>query len=102
MKPITFPQSNTTLNKPLNMTDDECSPLAVYRDGKQCISCWKMSWKERISALLFGRTWVWVLSGNTQPPIALEATKTIFGRCKMTGRERSESTRNLQRDSEAP
>lgn len=74
MIPIIFPEHNAVLQKPPNMTDEECLPLAVYCDGKQCISCWKMSWKERLSTLLFGKVWVWVLSGNTQPPIALEAT----------------------------
>ena len=78
MKPISFDEHNAILQKPVNMTDDECLPLPVYRDGKQCISCWKMSVKERLSALILGKVWIWILSGNTQPPIALEATKTIF------------------------
>ena len=74
MKPITFVEHNAVLQKPANMTDKECGSLSVYRDGKQCISCWKMSFKERISALLFGKVWLYVLSGNTQPPVALEVS----------------------------
>ena len=79
MKPISFREHNAVLQKPTNMTDEECGSLAVYRDDKQCISCWKMSVKERLSALIFSKVWIWILSGNTQPPIALEVTKTIFG-----------------------
>ena len=79
MKPISFQEYNAVLQKPPNMTDEECGSLTVYRDGKQCISCWKMSVKERLSALIFGKVWCWVLSGNTQPPITLAVTKTIFG-----------------------
>ena len=61
------------------MTDEECSSLDVLVvDGKQCLSCWRMSLRERLSALLFGRVWIWVWSGNTQPPIYLEAARTIF------------------------
>jgi len=47
------------------MTDGECSSLDVWCDSKKCISLWKMSWKERLSALIFGRVWVYVLSGET-------------------------------------
>jgi hypothetical protein len=78
MKPTTFKEQNKTLLKPDNMTDEECTSLPVYTDDKQCISCWRMSIKERLSALLFGKVWVWVLSGKTQPPIVLEARRTVF------------------------
>ena len=53
MKPIKFKEENKNLLKPQNMTDEECSSLWVYTDGEQCISCWKMNWKQRIMALLF-------------------------------------------------
>ncbi len=60
------------------MTEDECGPLPVYCDGEQCISLWQLSWRERISALIHGRVWLQVLSGETQPPVALSAQRTIF------------------------
>lgn len=47
MKPIKFEQANKNLFKPENMTDEECSPLLVYNDGMQCVSCWRLIWKER-------------------------------------------------------
>ncbi len=73
-----FPESNKTLGKPASMTDEECKSLPVWSNGKQCISCWKPSFKERISILLFGKVWVSVLSGKTQPPISIWAEKNTF------------------------
>jgi hypothetical protein len=78
MEPMAFKEANKILMKPHGMTDEQCSSLPIYNDGIQCISCWKMTWRERISALLFGRIWLWVVSGVTQPPVALEARKNIF------------------------
>ena len=78
MEPIKFPEANKILAKPESMSDSECGSLPIYCDGQTCTSCWKMTWKERLSALLFGKVWVYVVSGQTQPPIALEATRTVF------------------------
>jgi len=79
MNPIDFPEKTKVLSKPPNMTDEECGPLAVHvTPTGYCVSCWKPSWRERLSMLLFGRIWVWVLSGQTQPPIALEGKRTIW------------------------
>lgn len=78
MKPIKFEQANKNLLKPESMTDEECSSLWVYNDGRECISCWRLTWKERIKALLFGRVWLSVLSGRTQPPVWLACCKTVF------------------------
>lgn len=78
MEPIKFKQANKNLIKPNNMTDEECRSLWVYTDGKQCISCYKMSFVQRIKALLFGTVWLCVLSGNTQPPVWLDCDKTVF------------------------
>lgn len=61
------------------MGDDECGPLPVYQDlgAGITLSCWQMTLRERLSALVFGRVWVSVLmGGRTQPPIALEATRS--------------------------
>lgn len=55
MKPIKFKEANKNLSKPDSMTEEECGSLWVFNDGKQCISCWKMSFWQRIKALLFGR-----------------------------------------------
>lgn len=81
MKPSKFEYSNRTLQPSgaeysENVTGVE--PLSVWTDGEQCVSCWRMTWRERLSALLFGRVWIASLSGQTQPPIYAEAAKTYF------------------------
>ena len=78
MKPVKFKEVNKNLLKPNSMTDEECSSLWVYSDGQQCVSCWKLGWKERLTALFFGKVWLGILSGNTQPPVWLACTDTVF------------------------
>jgi hypothetical protein len=76
VKPIQFPFANKILEKPQGWTDEECNPLPVYNDGQQSISCWELSWKERLTVLVFGRVWLRVVMGHTQPPVLLEAIRT--------------------------
>lgn len=80
MKAIKFPQANKNLLKPTSMTDEECSNLWVFCNGIECISCWKLTWKQRLSALLFGKVWLSVLSGHTQPPVWLDCARTVFAK----------------------
>ena len=81
MKPTVFEHSNKTL-QPSGKTysDNVCSvePLSIWTDGEQCVSCWRMTWRERLSALIFGRVWIAALSGQTQPPIYAEAARSYF------------------------
>lgn len=69
MKPIDFEQSTKVLQKPGTLTDSQCGALPVWCDGKQCVSCWKPSIKERINILFGGNVWLGVMSGKTQPPV---------------------------------
>lgn len=78
MEPNLFPQANKNLLKPEGWMDEECVNLPVFTDGQQCISLWKMSWRERFSALFFGKIWLFVHSGETQPPVLLMAAREIF------------------------
>lgn len=81
MIPSRFPEATCCLAKPPGMSDDECGSLWVHRNPVEytTLSCWRMSWRERISALLFGRVWIWVHAGGmTQPPIALLASRNVF------------------------
>jgi hypothetical protein len=81
MKPEAFKHSNKTL-QPSGAKYSEnvtgVKPLLIWTDGEQCVSCWRMSWRERLSALIFGRVWVALLSGQTQPPICAKAAKSYF------------------------
>lgn len=78
MKPSNFKEANKTLQKPAGMTDAQCSPLPIWNNGKDCISLWRLSWKERLSVLFFGRIWLCILSGETQPPVWLDASRSVF------------------------
>ncbi len=78
MKPIDFPESNKVLQRPDTMTDEECQPLHIFTDQNCCLSCWEMSFKERLIALFTGRIWLSVYSGATQPPVWLMPGKTVF------------------------
>jgi hypothetical protein len=72
MESIDFKESNKTLTKPEDWTDEECQSLKVYNDGKHSISCWKPTIIERIKLLFTGKIWVFVWYGNTSPPICID------------------------------
>lgn len=78
MKPTKFELSNSTL-QPSGAKYSEnvagITPLPIWTDGEQCVSCWRMNWRERLSALVFGRVWIAALTGRTQPPIFATAVK---------------------------
>jgi len=78
MEPKNFEQANKKLGPPMGMTKEECGDLPVFTDGQQCISLWQMTWRERLSALFFGKIWLSVYSGQTQPPVWLSAEREIF------------------------
>jgi hypothetical protein len=78
MNPIGFPEANKTLTKPASMTDEECGPLEIFSGEGQCISCWRPSLRERLSVLFFGRVWLSIFSGETQPPVVVWAASEAF------------------------
>lgn len=85
MKPIDFPQSTKVLQKPFTMSDNECSSLHVWNDGKQCVSCWKPTFKERMNILFGGKVWLGVLSGKTQPPVFVSG-EMVFEKAPLKAR----------------
>lgn len=76
MTPARFPEANTKLLGGQPDVED----LPAYKDGQQIISAWRLSWRERLSALVFGRLWLFVMSPDTHPPIALSVERTVFER----------------------
>lgn len=72
MKPINFKEANVTLE------GTGCGDLPAFANGVQVISCWRMSWKERILALFRGRVWMGIRHESTQPPAWLKVEKTAF------------------------
>ncbi|MDF7810712.1 hypothetical protein [Hymenobacter sp. YC55] len=68
--PVHFPEVNAVLNKPENMSDEECTPLPIMRTPKgECVSCWRFTEEEIAGINATGCAFVGVLSGHTQPPI---------------------------------
>lgn len=81
MRPVHFEHANKILQPSDRRYSDKVasiSPLPVWTDDERCVSCWKMSLRERLSALLFGRVWLAILSGETQPPACLLAARSYL------------------------
>jgi len=55
----------------------ETDAMHVRHEGEYCLSCWRLTWFERLSALLFGRVWVCV-RGHIHPPILVAAQRQIL------------------------
>lgn len=82
MKPVSFPQQTKVLGAPAGHVPNReigvIIGLPVHATEHQCISCWRPTWRERMSALFFGRVWVAVASPHTQPAIYLQASRAYF------------------------
>lgn len=61
MRPVTFPESTHVLAK----DQQEYLPLPVHRqrDGL-VVSCWRLTWRERLKLFLTGRLWLMTLTYN--------------------------------------
>lgn len=82
MNPIDFEYRNAILTPAYEgkYSGDviEIVSLPVWTNNEQCISCWKPSLRERLSILFFGKVWVAVLSGGSQPPVAATGKRKYF------------------------
>lgn len=92
MKPVQFKYANKVLqpsNQKYSSNVEGVVSLPVWTDSEQCVSCWKMSLRERLSALLFGRVWLSLLSGGTQYPVYVQASRgylrEVNARCYLRG-----------------
>ena len=66
--PTPFEEANFTWKGwPADGERDEVSDLPAYRNQDLTISCWRMSWRERLRILFTGRSWLHVY--GPQPPI---------------------------------
>ena len=61
MKPTNFTDANVVLGA------EGCGDLPAQYDGTQYLTRWSMSWRERLSALLFGRVWLCVQTQGHPP-----------------------------------
>jgi len=79
VNPVGFPEANKTIGGP-GAGQPEFIPLPIFTDGHTCVSVWALTWRERWSALVFGRFTLSMQSGSTQPPILprIERKPSIF------------------------
>lgn len=92
MTPLKF-EGSTELKKPPNMTDEECSSLWILRQDNYCISLWTTSFWQRLKFLFHSHIWIWILSGQTQPPIILDCKDDLYKEVK----KKKEWINNLDR-----
>lgn len=81
MKPIEFPEAIKAIQPSGKEYSDNVvavKQLPIWTDGEQCVSKWRLSWRERLAMLFRGTVWVQVLSGSSQPPIAFWTGKKFF------------------------
>ena len=61
MEPISFSAANTIFAK----DQPEYLPLPAYRDPSgEVVTCWRLSWRERVKILFTGRLWFATLTFN--------------------------------------
>ena len=63
MRPIEFPEQNVVFAK----DQPEYLPLPAFKNESpqgEVVSCYKLSWKERLYILVTGKLWISVLSFN--------------------------------------
>lgn len=70
MNPIDFPQADRSLSAPAGSSD--VTPLRIWTDGRECISCWMPTEAERAALAAGEAVYVRCLSGVTQYPLYLE------------------------------
>lgn len=68
MTPINFKHVNMKWAE----NQDEYLTLPAYTDGRETISCWRLTFKDRIKALFLGKLWLRQLNfGQSLQPQAL-------------------------------
>jgi hypothetical protein len=68
MTPIEFPQQTIVWAK----NQPPYLPLPAYTDDRETISCWQLTWRERLKVLCFGCLWLRQMNfGSPLQPQAL-------------------------------
>ena len=78
MKPIKFEESNTLFKGYIQTNGEAVADLHVFAHEGELLSCWKMSFKERLLALVFGRAWLCIRTKERHPPVWLQCYRTAF------------------------
>lgn len=74
MYPVKFEGCNKVLTPPTDwdcIERGDCGDLHINNSFGECKSCWKFTWGEFFRFLLKRRIYLYVVSGDTQPPVKL-------------------------------
>lgn len=71
MKPVAFKEQNYTFK------DTKHEDLPAFINGREVISMWKLTWRERLHCLFRGYLWVSV-ADIAPAPLYITAEKSIF------------------------
>lgn len=86
---VDFPEANCDL-QPLFHAKN-CEGIRVCSDGVSCISCWKMSFRQRMNALIYGTIWLSIKSGYSMPGTWISCEKSCFRKDESERRRKSTS-----------
>lgn len=71
---VGFEGANEILRAPKG--DDNCKDLECFKDGKNTISCWRLTDEEIAEVSKTGVIW-FLASGNTHPPIYISGKALV-------------------------
>ena len=84
LKPVNFKEANIELHPRIENPDSKS--IRAFTDDKQCITCWKLTFWQRLSVLIFGRVWMGIRSGRMMPSVWLASGRTCFVNDQNTSR----------------
>lgn len=76
LKPVNFKEATDLLVPAVKGPNHK--ELHVFTDGEQCISCWKLTLRQRLCVLIYGRMWLGIRSGYSMPGVWLDCGRTCF------------------------
>jgi len=65
MFPVNFPEANVTIQPPSDAP--EVKAIRVLRHSEGFVSKWRMTWRERIRAVLFGSVYLYTAGQGLSP-----------------------------------
>ena len=76
-KPIKFKESNFTWKGwPKSETKLEVRDLPAYKTEDRTISCWKLTWEERLISFFTGKVWLHVVGRHI--PVYIDGRSPFF------------------------
>lgn len=84
MKPVAFDGMSSVMG----VGQPEYDPLPAYRGEKETLSCWRLTWRERLTVLFRGNVWVWQMDfGRPTNPLSLQVESPFAPTADTGGRD---------------